>query len=65
MDLQTYQVLLFLLIAIGIFYLFLPHETQIKYLPKQLAAFDHTTHQIIGGIALIAAVYLHNNAPQE
>jgi hypothetical protein len=56
MDPSQTQMLMYVLLAVGLFLLFAPQEYQV-YVPLKL---DASTRQIIGAVALLAAYYYYN-----
>jgi hypothetical protein len=56
MDASQTQMLMYALLAVGLFLLFAPQEYQ-AYVPVKL---DTSTRQIIGCVALLGAYYYYN-----
>lgn len=56
---QLVEILMYALVALGLFYLLAPHETQIQYLPEVLAKMSHQQHQLLGGVCLVVAAYIY------
>jgi hypothetical protein len=57
MDSNQLQIIIYILVASGLFLLFAPAKYQ-TYLPVTL---DTSTRQIVGCVALLAAYYYYNN----
>ena len=52
--------LMYVLLALGLYFALVPHSFHEQHLPHALAAMPHSTHQIIGAVSLVAAWYLYN-----
>ena len=57
MDTTQYQIIIYILLAAGLFLLFAPAQYQ-TYLPVTL---ETSTRQIVGCVALLTAYYYYNN----